>query len=315
MSELRVTRVEWEAESVVSLRLSSPDRGELPRWEPGAHIDVLLPSGIIRQYSLCGDPRDPSSYTIAVLRESHGTGSKEIHDTSLVGRLLEIRGPRNHFRLEAAPAYRFLAGGIGITPILAMVREAEERGVPWELYYGGRSRAHMAFADELAAQYGDRVHLVPQDTAGMLDLAGILAESPIGSHVYCCGPEGMLRAAEEACAAADPPRRLHLERFGPGPVTEEPSVGSAEAFKVELRRSGIVLDVPPDRPLLDVIRDALPGTPYSCEEGYCGTCETRVLEGVPEHHDQVLTPEEREKGDTMMLCVGRSRTPVLVLDI
>src|SRR6185437_2001863 len=114
MSELRVTRVEWEAESVVSLRLSSPDRGELPRWEPGAHIDVLLPSGIIRQYSLCGDPRDPSSYTIAVLRESHGTGSKEIHDTSLVGRLLEIRGPRNHFRLEAAPAYRFLAGGIGI---------------------------------------------------------------------------------------------------------------------------------------------------------------------------------------------------------
>jgi ferredoxin-NADP reductase len=316
-SRLLVRQVRLEAAGVVSLTLADPDGGELPPWRPGAHIDLRLPSGTVRQYSLCGAPDDPYTYTVAVLREERGRGgSVEVHDAGLVGRTLQVRGPRNHFALVAAPHHLFLAGGIGVTPILAMVREVAAAGGSWELYYGGRSRDTMAFVPALSAVDADRVHVVPQDEQGLLPIAALVDAAPDGTAVYCCGPEGMVAAVTTACAGR--PGALHVERFGAPPGTPPVTVGAldgATGFTVELRRSGLLLDVPADRTLLEVVREAAPDVAFSCEEGFCGSCETRVLAGVPEHHDTVLSDEERKSGDTMMICVGRSASELLALDL
>ncbi|WP_342661355.1 Phenoxybenzoate dioxygenase subunit beta (plasmid) [Rhodococcus ruber] len=321
MYELLVQQVTWEAEGVASIRLTDPNGSELPDWAPGAHLDLILPSGKVRQYSLCGDPDDRAAYTVAVLREEHGRGgSREIHDSALVGRTMSVRGPRNHFHLVDAPSYLFVAGGIGITPMLAMVREVRRRGVPWRLVYGGRSRSSMAFLGELDRIGGGNVDVVPQDVHGMLDLDAVLAAVPGDSVIYCCGPEGLIRATEERVETRFAPDALHVERFGASssiqcsetPVPAEPA---DTGFEVELRRTGSVLDVPPDRTLLDVVRDSVPDFLSDCEEGFCGACEVRVLEGEPEHHDVLLSDQERECGDRMMICVGRSRSPRLVLDL
>ncbi|WP_046500185.1 PDR/VanB family oxidoreductase [Streptomyces odonnellii] len=312
---LLVEQVRLEATGVVSLRLVDPDGGELPPWAPGAHIDLRLPSGTVRQYSLCGPLDDSRSYTVAVLREEHGRGgSAEVHDSGLVGRVLQVRGPRNHFAMVDAPHYLFLAGGIGVTPILAMVRRAAATGASWELYYGGRSRPAMAFTGVLSALGAGRVHLVPQDEAGLLPVAELVGAAPPGSAVYCCGPEGMVRAVTEACTDTRP-GALHVERFTAPPGGDAHGTTDARPFRVELRRSGVTLDVPPERTLLDVVREAAPDVAFSCEEGYCGSCETKVLAGVPEHHDTVLSDEERERGDTMMICVGRAASELLALDL
>lgn len=314
--QLLVRQVRLEADGVVSLTLVDPDGAELPPWAPGAHIDLRLPSGIIRQYSLCGELAERRSYTVAVLREEHGRGgSAEVHDSALVGRELEVRGPRNHFALVDAPHYLFLAGGIGVTPILAMVRQVAATGASWELHYGGRSRGSMAFTELLSGIGADRVNLVPQDEQGLLPVLRLLGAAPEGTAVYCCGPEGMIRAVTDACEVVG--IALHVERFGPsssGPPPP-PTAATAGCFTVELRQSGLTLEVPPDRTLLDVVREVVPDVGFSCEEGYCGSCETTVLGGVPEHHDTVLSEEERERGDTMMICVGRSASELLTLDI
>jgi ferredoxin-NADP reductase len=331
-----VRQVRWEADDVVSLQLASPDGSPVPAWTPGAHIDVVLPSGLVRQYSLCGDPGDRGSLTVAVLHERHGRGgSREIHETRLVGRTVGVRGPRNHFRLREADAYLLIAGGIGVTPLLAMARHLDAEGHPWRLVYGGRSRASMAFLTELSA-FGGAVSVVPQDEQGLPDLDAILDATSPGTEVYCCGPEGLLRAVEAAGAARGIP--VHVERFGTaGPAaalapvaaatvdarpaepeaeaeraTAEPGVGT---FRVELRRTGITVEVDPDRTILEAVREHLPEVISSCEEGFCGACETRVLEGIPDHRDQVLDPVERESNETMMICVGRSCTKRLVLDL
>jgi ferredoxin-NADP reductase len=315
-----VRQATWEADGVMSLCLVDPDGRELAPWEPGAHLDLLLTSGLVRQYSLCGDPANRYSYTIAVLREPYGRGgSKEVHDTALVGKLVTVRGPRNHFELVPAKRYLFLAGGIGITPIRAMVEDVARRGDDWRLVYGGRSRGSMAFLSDLARFGEERVQVVPQDEKGMLDLDAALSEAEPDTVVYCCGPEGLIRAVEARCAMV-PSRDLHVERFGAtgavkrtsAPVAEE---AGEQSFEVELRRTRATMTVPPDRTILEVVREAVPEAMSSCEEGFCGTCETTVLEGVPEHHDTILSPAEREKGKTMMICVGRSKTPRLVLDL
>lgn len=319
LRQLLVKSVTWEADKVLSLRLVHPNGDELPPWEPGAHVDLVLPSGLVRQYSLCGYPDDRRGYTIAVLLEAAGRGgSREVHETVLVGKTVSVRGPRNKFPLVDAPRYLFLAGGIGITPILAMVREVGARGGDWCLAYGGRSRSSMAFVDELVKLGQGHVDIVPQDERGMLDLDTLLAQVGPDTVVYCCGPEGLLAATEQRCRVSDTQIRLHVERFGAaGAVraTEPAGDAAAAAFEVELRRSGCLVTVPPDRSILDVVRDVVPETMFSCEEGFCGTCETRVLEGVPEHHDTILSDKERERGQTMMICVGRSKTPRLVLDM
>ncbi|MFE3281352.1 PDR/VanB family oxidoreductase [Nocardia sp. NPDC059239] len=312
-----IEKVTAEANSVLSLTLADPMGTDLPAWSPGAHIDLILPSGLIRQYSLCGPPGDRGRYRVAVLRVDTGRGgSVEVHETVLEGKTIDIRGPRNNFPLRPAPAYVFLAGGIGITPILPMIRETAASGTPWTLYYGGRTLEHMAFRDELALLDEGNVHILPQDVDGIIDLAEIAAAGPDGAQYYCCGPESMIAAAEEACSASNPPCELHVERFGAQQTAtiSQTSPDNGE-FEVELTQSGTVLTVPPERTLLDVVREARPDVPFSCESGYCGTCETRVLAGEPEHRDDYLEEEERAACNTMMICVSRSRSPRIVLDL
>lgn len=318
-----VRQVRWEAEGVVSVELGTVDGSPAPTWTPGGHIDLVLPSGLVRQYSLCGQPGDRTGLTVAVLREADGRGgSREVHETQLVGRTVQICGPRNHFRLGEAEAYLLIAGGIGITPLLAMARELDARGATWRMVYGGRSRATMAFLDELTGSggLGGTVTIVPEDEAGLPDVAGILDEAAPGAEVYCCGPEGLIGAVEAAGADRGVP--VHVERFASGAA---PAVADADAaavqglpegsFRVELRASGITVDVAAGRSILETVRERLPEVVSSCEEGYCGSCETRVLAGEPDHRDQVLDEDEREAGESMMICVGRSRTDPLVLDL
>ena len=290
---LVTSRVEL-AEGVVQLRLEGQD---LPRWEPGAHLDVVLPSGLVRQYSLCGDPEDTSSYTVATRLVPDGRGgSREVHEQVREGTELEVRGPRNRFPLVAASSYVFVAGGIGITPILPMLRTLPD-GVEWRLLYCGRDRASMPFLEEIEKLGGGhRVTVVE----GPPDLGVVLAEVPDGAAVYCCGPQGLMAAVEERFP------RVHLERFTP-----RSSAGGA--FEVELRRSKRTLTVPADSTVLAAVRAELPDTAYSCEQGFCGTCQQRVLEGEVEHRDELLTDAER--ADSMLICVSRARGDRLVLDL
>lgn len=297
------------ADDVVLVELAAADGGQLTPWEPGAHIDVTLPSGRLRPYSLCGDPADREAYRIAVRHVADGRGGSAEVYALRAGQRITISSPRHRFPLVLADHYLFIAGGIGITPILSMVRAAAAAGRDWQLLYGGRSRTAMAFADELLALGGDRVRLVPEDASGLPDIAAALAGTAPGAAVYCCGPEALLTAVERAVSTDFPDRYLHLERFGTQPKTQ------AREFQVELRRSGSVLPVPADRTLLEVIRDAVPGIPYSCEQGSCGSCELRVLDGTPDHRDSVLTGTERERRDLIYPCVSRARSPRLVLDL
>jgi ferredoxin-NADP reductase len=302
------------AADVVEVTLADPSGETLAPWSAGAHIDLELPSGLIRQYSLCGHPGDTDSYTVAVLREQDGRGgSVEVHDALIRGSSVSIRGPRNHFQLQPASNYLLLAGGIGITPILAMTRQAAVAGIPWTLMYGGRSRSTMAYLPELSAiPHGD-VIVIPQDEHGIPDFASALRELAPGAAVYACGPEPMLRAVEELSNDLLEPGTLHLERFA-AKDGEHVDTAGAE-FEVELAKSGTTLEVAPNARLIDVVRTVVPNVPFSCEEGYCGSCETRVLCGLPDHRDQVLSDEEREANDTMMICVGRSLSPKIVLDL
>ncbi|MGW1781158.1 PDR/VanB family oxidoreductase [Streptomyces sp. NPDC002143] len=305
--ELVVERREFAADGVLALTLRHPLGEPLPAWEPGAHIDVVLGPGLERQYSLCGDPADRAAWRIAVLREPAGRGgSAHVHEQVRQGDKVRVRGPRNHFALRPAPGYRFVAGGIGITPVLPMLAAAEAAGAEWSLLYGGRSRASMAFTEELAG-YGDRVTVAPQDESGLLDLGSVLDTLPEGTLVYCCGPGPLLDAVEERCPAG----ALHVERF----QAKEQPAGEDGEFEVELAQSGRTLTVAPGVSVLDTVRAAGVEVLYSCAEGTCGTCETDVLEGEPEHRDSVLSPEEREAGETMMICVSRCRGKRLVLDL
>ncbi|MET9835432.1 2Fe-2S iron-sulfur cluster-binding protein [Streptomyces sp. NPDC006385] len=311
-----VSELSQAADGVMAVELAAADGAQLPAWEPGAHVDLVLPSGLIRQYSLCGDPAGRETYRIGVLHVPHGRGgSAEVHNLR-EGQRIAIRGPRNKFPLVLANHYLFIAGGIGITPILPMVRAVAAAGREWRLVYGGRSRATMAFADELLDLGGDRVQLVPEDTDGLPDLTAAIADTPPAAAVYSCGPEPLLAALEKTIADF-PDRHLHTERFAaPRPAPQESGApDQAGEFKVELRRSGRVLPVPADRSLLDVIREAVPDAPSSCEEGFCGSCELRVLDGTPDHRDTVLSANERDRRDVIYPCVSRARSPILSVDL
>ncbi|MFI1359347.1 PDR/VanB family oxidoreductase [Streptomyces sp. NPDC020898] len=306
------------ADGVVSLTLRRPDGGALPAWTPGAHIDVLLNSengddgGLIRQYSLCGDPADREAWQFAVLREPQGRGgSAYVHDRLREGATVRVRGPRNNFPLRPAARHLFIAGGVGITPILPMVEAAEAAGADWRLLYGGRTRTSMAFLDRLAP-HGDRVLVRPQDEYGLLDLATHLGVPKEGTLVHACGPEPLLRAVQEQCVDW-PSGTLGVERFTP--VRTAGSDAPAEAFEVELARSGVTLTVPAGRSVLETVEAAGIAVDFSCREGTCGTCETDVLDGRPDHRDSLLTEDERAVGDTMLICVSRSCGPRLVLDL
>ncbi|MFH9551936.1 PDR/VanB family oxidoreductase [Streptomyces sp. NPDC017435] len=321
---LTVSAKEDVAEGIVSLTLTHPDGARLPDWTPGSHIDLVLPwgsprssaaesgGGATRQYSLCGDRWDAHTYRIAVLREPAGRGgSAQVHDRLRPGDRVGVGAPRNHFPLVPSEKYLFIAGGIGITPLLPMVRQAELLGADWQLLYGGRTRSSMAFREELTAAYGQRVHVVPQDELGLLDLVTWLGTPRPDTKVYCCGPAPLLAAVEVACAAW-PPYALRTERFTAAarsaPVRDT-------AFEVELRRTGRTVTVTPEVSVLEAVRRAGADVLSSCEQGTCGTCLTPVLEGRPDHRDSVLADHERAANDCMFLCVSRSSGDRLVLDL
>jgi ferredoxin-NADP reductase len=312
-ADLMVAHKETVAEGVVALTLADANGRELPAWTPGAHIDLVVPDpSPSRQYSLCGHPADRHAWRIGVLREAKSRGGSQfIHDVLQAGDTVRVRGPRNHFALVDAPRYLFIAGGIGITPLLPMVASVDAVGADWQLWYGGHSRASMAFLDELAG-YGDRIRIYAGDEKGRIPLGSVLAPPRQDTLVYCCGPEDLLVAVEGWCTSW-PVGSLHFERFKAKPSEAAPPV--VATFEVILQRSGITVTVPPDKSIIEVVEAAGLYVLSACRQGICGTCEQAVLEGVPDHRDSVLTPVEREAGEVMMICVSRSCTPRLVLDL
>lgn len=298
------------AQGVVSLVLEGADGAALPSWEPGAHVDLHLPTGLVRQYSLCGAAGDPA-WRVAVLREptSRG-GSAWLHEESRIGTPLLASAPRNHFPLAPATEYLFVAGGIGVTPLLPMVAAVDAAGLPWTMAYGGRSSTSMAFLDDLAP-HGDRVRVTAQDRDGLIDLDALLRAPRPDVAVYCCGPDALLVEVERRCAGW-PPGTLHVERFQP---KEGALDGPSGAFEVDLAASGITVTVRADQSIVDAVEEAGIDAVSSCREGTCGTCETTVLDGVPDHRDSFLTEDEQDAGTTMMICCSRSAGPRLVLDL
>lgn len=311
--DLVVLQKEAVATDVVRLRLAHPDGVALPSWEPGAHVDLHVGEDprLVRQYSLCSSPADRHHYDVAVLREpaSRG-GSSYVVEQLRTGDHIPVSPPRNHFALVAARRYVFVAGGIGITPMLPMIEAAAASNAEWTLLYGGRTRTSMAFADVLTETWGARVSVRPEDEHGLLDLKGLLTEPDPDTAVYCCGPEPLLDAIEKACGAW-PTGALHVERFAPA---EHLGTGDDTEFEVEFVQSGITLTVPADRSIMQVADEAGVPIVYSCEEGTCGSCETPIISGDVDHRDSVLTEAEREAGATMMVCVSRACSSRLVLD-
>ena len=303
------------ARDVVALTLADPKGDGRPAWTPGAHLDLEITPGLVRQYSLCGPVEDTQHWTIAILREERGRGgSRAVHDELREGSTVRILALRNKFPLEPAERYLFIAGGIGITPIVPMVAAADESQRPWRLYYGGRSRESMAFAHQLSGRYGPNVFVVPEDENGVLHLDAVLGSSSPGQHVYCCGPAGLLGAVE-ARFTEDTRHLLHTERFAAANPTEE-QVAADGPIELTLRRSGKKVLVPADQSILDVLRDTHGMDLVSgCEQGICGTCETTVLEGTPDHRDEVLSPAERAGNATMMICVSRCKGGALTLNL
>lgn len=296
---------------VITLRLTAPDGAELPAWEPGAHIDLVLDSGRVRQYSLHGDPADRTGYDVAVLKEPEGRGgSLEIHELG-PGCQIEIRGPRNNFPLVDAPAYLFVAGGIGVTPFLPMIRQVEAQGRPWRLLYRGRSANDMAFAKDLRRQYWDKVMLMPSDTTERPDLHRLVEGAPQGSAVYCCGPDALMAALGDVVRESGAHTTLYRERFTP---SDRATDAVDEPFTVELSRSGQRVRVSTEETMLEAMRDVASATPASCENGMCGSCELSVLKGTPDHRDDVLDEHERDRIDVIYPCISRSKSPVIVVD-
>jgi len=308
---VRVVAKDVASDGVVILTLEAPDGHRLPDWAPGSHIDLILPNGLTRQYSLCGDRWDAYKFRVGILREPTGRGgSAYVHDTLRVGDLVGIGGPRNNFHLVPAERYLFVAGGIGITPVIPMIRQAEMLGIDWQLLYGGRTRGSMAFLEELAA-YGDRVLIRPQDEYGLLDLKSFLGVPQGGVRVYSCGPAPLLRALESATSAW-PTHAVRTERFL---AQDAAAPVRTTSFELKLARTGCTVTVQPEETVLDAVHKAGVEVLSSCRQGTCGTCEVGVLEGIPDHRDSVLEETDRKGGNCMLICVSRSCGDRLVLDL
>ncbi|HCB03260.1 MAG TPA: PDR/VanB family oxidoreductase [Nocardioides sp.] len=308
---LQVARREVRGDVAV-LELREAGGGVLPSWAPGAHVDLVLGADLVRQYSLCGGLHD-DTWRIAVLLVAHGRGgSRFVFDKLGTGAVVEARGPRNRFPLTPAREYVFLAGGIGITPLIPMIEDAEAAGANWVLHYGARTRQDMFLAGELLNDHPDRVRLFPKDECGLIPFGEIMRDVGPDALVYCCGPEPMLDAAEEAAAWCGSAERLRVERFQP---RARPQPTSEREFEVVLAKSGLTVTVPPGQSILESLTKVGVNVLSSCNEGTCGTCETFIVEGTPDHRDTVLTPEEQACGDSLMVCVSRSASRRLVLDL
>jgi len=312
---VRIARREQLATDVVGLELVAPEGGALPPFTAGAHIDVHLGEGLVRQYSLCNDPAERGHYRIAVLRDpaSRG-GSQAVHERLQAGQDLRIGVPRNAFALVEAPRALLFAGGIGITPMLAFAQELQRRGAPFELHYCARSADRQAFRAELGqAPYADRVRLYADDAGTRLDAGAVLAAQERPCAVYVCGPSGFIaHVLDTARAAGWPDELLRREYFGAAPAEVQ---AGEQAFEVELAGSGQRFAVPPGRTIVQVLGEHGIEVPVSCEQGVCGTCLTRVVAGTPEHRDSFLTDEEHAANDQMTPCCSRACTALLVLEL
>lgn len=301
-----------EAAGVAGLVLTDPQGLPLPAWEPGAHIDVHIDRtgepALVRQYSLCGDPADRAAYRIAVLREEAGEGSRHLHDEVRQGQLVRVSEPRSLFRFAPRPRMVFVAGGIGITPLLPMIAAADAAGADWRLHYAGREPDTMAFGGHLE-QYGERVQVYVGSQGQRMAVPGIMAAAG-DAVVYACGPARLLDALE--AAAEETGVELVVERF-----TNDGIVSSEDdhPFDVELSLTGTTITVNPGESILEKVVAAGVPAPSSCRGGTCGTCETFVLEGEPDHRDAVLNAKEREESEVMMICVSRCKGERLVLEL
>jgi len=313
--DARLTKIEDVARDTKIFTFQRVDGGKLPAYKPGAHIDLHLPNGMLRQFSLTVPVSDPDGYTVGVKRDENSRGgSRYIIEQMKVGDLIKISAPRNNFPLvENADHVVLVAGGIGITPIWCMAQELEAQSRSWKIHYACRSQADMAFLSDLKKLDPERVHLHFDDEAGgkVLDLTAAIAEAPANAHFYCCGPNPMLKAFE-AAAASRPRANVHIEYFT---AKEEASANELGGFWVELTRSGEEYFIPPGKKVLEVLFDAGVDVDYSCELGICGACETRVISGTPIHHDSVLSEEEQASNEKVMICCCGCATERLVLDM
>ncbi len=312
---LRVAAKRTLADDIVALELVGTDRAVLPPFEAGAHIDLKLPNGLIRSYSLYGRTSEPDVYRIAVLREANGRGgSHYVHDELRTGDLLTVGTPRNNFPLRPAAFHLLLAGGIGITPLLSMAWALFSQAQPFRLYYFARTESRMAFRDELAtAPFASQAHFhCTDDPSRKLALQATLAGLPSGTHIYTCGPAGFIDWVETSGRAAGLPKeRMHHELF----AAAAPIETSGASFDVFLARSNISVNVAAHESIVNALQRVGIDVPVSCEQGVCGTCVTAVLDGLPEHRDSYLMDEERTSNRMMTLCCSRSRTARLVLDL
>lgn len=316
LGKLRVKRISYEAENINSYELVLPEGGDLPPFTAGSHIDLHLQNGMIRSYSLVNDQSERHRYLIAVNKDASGRGgSSFVHNTVKAGDLVTISAPRNNFALHEEAEYSVLiAGGIGITPMMSMIRRLEALARPWELFYAARTRRAAAFLDDLDAvrpEVNRNLHPdFDDERAGRtFDLAAIAANAPAHAHLYCCGPLPMLEAFQKATAGR-PAARVHVEYFQ---ARQAPAIDGG--FEVKLARSNRTIAVEPGKTILDAVLDAGVSANFSCAEGVCGTCETRVIEGMPDHRDLFLSPEEKATNKTIMICCSGSKSGTLVLDL
>jgi ferredoxin-NADP reductase len=314
--EVRLHAIRYQARNIHSFEFQAMNGGELPPFTAGSHIDLHLPNGLIRSYSLANAPVERHRYVVGVNRDAKSRGgSAYVHDALKVGHVLQVSEPRNNFRLfEGAPHTVFIAGGIGITPIRSMISRLQALGHSWKLFYCARDRQSAAYLDELRAmgeQVQTNLHFnFDQEPGGqLLDIAALISGLDENTHVYCCGPLPMLAAFEKATAGL-PQERVHVEYFN---AKEQPSAEGG--FQVELARTKQVIQVARGKTILDALLDAGIDVPYSCMEGVCASCETRVLGGVPDHRDLVLSKEEQAANDRMMVCCSGSKSERLVLDL
>ena len=311
---LKLTDVRSEARDVMVFELRDAGGAMLPPFTPGAHLEVYLPNGLVRHYSLCNDARERDRYCIGVglARESRG-GSKYLHQNLRLGATLNVSAPRNNFPLElAAEESIFIAGGIGITPIMAMIRACEAAHRPWTLHYCTRNRQRTAFYEELRdlAPQRLRFHFDDEQDGRLFDVCAAVRDLAATAHVYTCGPAPLMKAVE-AATADRPQDRVHFEWFSASAVDHS----ADQPFTVVLRNSGTRYEVPPGRSILEVLEDHDAGVPYSCREGLCATCRTTVLSGECDHRDSVLSAAEKASNREMMICVSRARSAVLELDL
>lgn len=312
--EVLVNSIGTEAEGVVSLDLRSPIGDQLPSFTAGSHIDLHLDNGLVRSYSLTNSQAERHRYKIAVREDKNGRGgSRFVHESIRPGNTLKVSAPKNNFPLEeSAKSSTLLAGGIGITPIWSMIQRLEQLRSPWELYFCARSRQTAAFLDELESlQRSSQIHLNFDDESdgNSLDIEQVVASASLETHLYCCGPASMLAAFEHATSVV-PRLRVHTEYFN---SSEAPATSGG--FTVTLARRSVTISIPRGRTILDVLLDEGIDVPYSCKQGVCGTCETGVLSGIPDHRDLLLSKEEKTASKTMMLCCSGARSQNLVLDL